>query len=238
MGCPRFQYGIFAKFMTKYAFLWGGIMIVFGLVLAFFGNRFLTGVIAICSCLITILLGVYFTSMFVDAVFDYDKIENYAVWIILGLWIIIGLVVGYFMVKKRKWGIALMGCFGGVVLGLLITTIVGPALSNAILYYCIIIGCAIIAFVITLYVEKAVIIVSTSFVGSFMIIRGISMYAGGFPNETELHTLAKDGFVNWDTFPKVFYAYLAGILILSIGTGIFQWKQNKDNEKQPKRDYQ
>lgn len=125
-----------------------------------------------------------------------------------------------------------MGSFGGVVLGLLITTVVGPAVSNAVLYYCIIIGCALIAFVITLKIETGVIIVSTSFIGSFMIIRGISMYAGGFPNETELHSMAEDGFIDWKTFPKVFYAYLVGILILSIGTGIFQWKQNKENEKQ------
>lgn len=56
--------------MTKYSYLWGAIFIVLGLVLALFGNKFLTGVIAIVSCLVTIVLGVYFTALFVDAVFD------------------------------------------------------------------------------------------------------------------------------------------------------------------------
>ena len=70
-----------------------------------------------------------------------------------------------------------------------------------------------------------------------MIIRGIAMYAGGYPNETELHAMAKDGFIDWSTFPKAFYGYLAGIVILSVLSGIFQWKHNKEAEKQPKRDY-
>jgi len=226
--------------MTKYAYLLGAIIIVIGLILAVFGNKFLTGVVAIMSCLVTIILGVYFTSLFVDAVFKQENIKDYAVWIILGIWVIIGIVVGYFMVKKRKWGIALMGAFGGVILGLLITTMVGPAISNDIFFYLIVIGFGILAFIITLYTEKAVIIVTTSFIGSYLIIRGIAMYAGGFPNETELHAMAKDGFIDWKTFPKVFYAYLAGIIILSVLSGVFQWKQNKDKEKEMnvKRDYQ
>lgn len=68
-GCPTFQYGILAQFISKYSYLLGAVMIVFGLLLAFCGNKFLTIVISIVTCLATITFGVYLTSRLVDAVF-------------------------------------------------------------------------------------------------------------------------------------------------------------------------
>lgn len=159
---------------------------------------------------------------------------DYAVWIILGIWVIIGIVAGVFIAKKRKWGIAVIGGFGGVMFGLLLTTIFGSAISSAIAYYALVITCGILAFIITFFVEKIVLIIVTSFLGSYAIIRGISMYAGGFPNETELHSLASKGLIDWTTFPKAFYGYLAGILVLSILTSVFQFRTNKDDDSSSK----
>jgi len=190
-GKPQFQYGILAEFISQYSYLLGAVMIVFGLLLAFCGNKFLTIVIGIVATLATILFGVYLTSRFVDAVFDKEDIKDYAVWIILAIWVIIGVVCGYFIAKKRRWGIAVVGAFGGVMLGLLLTTVFGAALKSVYLYYALVVGMGILFFVITFFVEKFVLIMVTSFLGSYGIIRGISMYAGGFPNESELHTLAQ-----------------------------------------------
>lgn len=214
--------------MTQYSFLFGAIMIVFGLVLAFCGNKFLTIVMTIMTALATLVIGVYFTALFVDSVFNPEDVKDYAVWIILALWCVIAILAGWFIAKKRKWGIAIIGAFGGVMLGLLLTTVFGYAISSSVAYYGIIVGCGILAFVVAFFTEKFVLIICTSFIGSYFIIRGISMYAGGFPNEMSLHSMAQEGFVDWDTFPKVFYGYLAGILILWIGTATFQWKRNKD----------
>jgi len=52
------------------------------------------------------------------------------------------------------------------------------------IYYIIIVSSAIILSVIAMAVEKIVIILITSFIGSYAFIRGISMYAGNFPDET------------------------------------------------------
>ena len=221
LGCTKYQYGVLAMFMSQYSFLFGGIMIVFGLILAFFGNKFVTVVIAIMTALATLVLGVYFTAMFVDAVFDPESIKDFAVWIILGIWVIIAVVAGVFIAKKRKWGLAVVGAFGGVMIGLLLTTVFGPSIKSAGVYYAIIIACALVAFFVAFKTEKFVLIFCTSFIGSYLFVRGISMYAGGFPNETELHTIAKEGYMTWDTFPKIFYVYVAGILIMTIGTCVF-----------------
>ena len=117
------------------------------------------------------------------------EVKDYAVWIILALWAIVGAIGGYFIAKKQKWGIALIGAFGGAMLGMLITTMF--VVGNVYAYYGIIVAVAIVAFVLSLYVQKVVIIVMTSFIGSYFVIRGISMYAGGFPNESELHNMAQ-----------------------------------------------
>ena len=124
-GCTKFQYGILAQFMTQYSFLFGAILIIFGLILAFCGNKFLTVVITIMTALATLVIGVYFTALFVDSVFDPENVEDYAVWIILALWAIIAILAGWFIAKKRKWGLGIVGAFGGVMLGLLLTTVFG-----------------------------------------------------------------------------------------------------------------
>ena len=89
--------------MTQYSFLFGAILIVFGLVLAFCGNKFLTIVITILTALATLVIGVYFTALFVDSVFNPEDVKDYAVWIILALWCVIAILAGWFIAKKRKW---------------------------------------------------------------------------------------------------------------------------------------
>lgn len=46
--------------------------------------------------------------------------------------------------------------------------------------------------------------------------RGIGIYAGGFPNEYEMMA----GNINY--VEKAFYGYLAGIIALTVGGAIFQ----------------
>jgi len=63
--------------------------------------------------------------------------------------------------------------------------------------------------------------IATAFLGSYMAIRGISFYAGGFPSETSIVHLMKSGHVTFKSFDKVFYAYLGGIIGLFVVALIF-----------------
>ena len=96
--------------------------------------------------------------------------------------VILGMAVGGLLVSKRKYGIGILGAWGGVMIGFLITTMF--VMKNVYIYYIIIVSSAIILSVIAMAVEKIVIILITSFIGSYAFIRGISMYAGNFPDET------------------------------------------------------
>jgi hypothetical protein len=68
------------------------------------------------------------------------------------------------------------------MLGYLITTMF--VMKNVYMYYAIIIGSAFICFLAAIKIEKFVVIIVTSFIGSYAFIRGVSMYAGNFPDET------------------------------------------------------
>jgi len=87
----------------------------------------------------------------------------------------------------------------------------------------------LIAAVIAFNTEKLIIIAATSFMGSYFVIRGISQYAGGFPNETSLKDELQSGALAWDTFPKAFYGYLAGIVVLTGISIVYQRRHNKRN---------
>jgi len=71
----------------------------------------------------------------------------------------------------------------------------------------------------------------TAFIGAYSFVRGISLYAGGFPSESELHAELEAKVITWETMPKTYYAYLAGILVIFIASSVYQFKHNKTSEK-------
>lgn len=76
-------------------------------------------------------------------------------------------------------------------------------------------------------------IVSTGFVGSYMVIRSISGIFGNYPNEFELAQLMKYG--ELEKVPWQFYVYMVFIVLLSITSISFQyylyWREQKFRQK-------
>ena len=56
MGCPIWQYDALTMFFVKYSFLLGGFLIVAGLFLAFFGNKFVDFVIGLVGFLASAIM--------------------------------------------------------------------------------------------------------------------------------------------------------------------------------------
>jgi hypothetical protein len=125
-----------------------------------------------------------------------------------------GVGVGYILIRSRRAGVAIMATWGGVTLGFILTTMF--VIENVIAYWFVIVACAGTCGFFVLKTEKLMIMLSTALIGSYLAIRGISLYAGGFPNETSLRSQLESGGLTWDTFPKTFYAYLAAIFVLSV----------------------
>jgi len=209
-GCAVFNMSKFFAFMQKYYYLWGAVAIVIGIFLAFFGNKFVNAVIYIMGTLACFLI---ISVLFFD-IFMKDVKKQWIQWVIIVLVFIGANIVGFILVKFRKWGIAALAGWGGVMIGFMITTTF--VIKNQGAYWSIVIGCGLASGVTAFVIEKHTIMFLTSFSGSYFLIRGISLYAGGFPNEIELHKEIEQGAVTWETFDKSFYGYLFGIIALTI----------------------
>merc|ERR1711957_97543 len=100
---------------------------------------------------------------------------------------------------------------------------------------CIVISVGI-CIAISYYLIDGYIIFATSLNGTYMIIRGISFMAGGFPSETIVIDLIKreeDETLKALLTPAV-YGYFAGWVILFVLSLIWQFKQY--NEKKAEED--
>ena len=116
--------------------------------------------------------------------------------------------------KLRKYGVAILAAWGGVMLGFVVTA--AFLITNVYAYYGVLGAFAIGMFWLSLRVEKPIVIGITSFMGSYLLVRGVSLYAGGFPNETALRHELDDGVINWENYEKIFYIYLGAIALCTL----------------------
>jgi hypothetical protein len=95
-------------------------LIIIGLLLAFAGNKFVNVTIfAICSVAVT-CVGLFFTFTIIDKL-NYNP-KSYVEWIIVAVFVLLGMAVGALLAKLRKIGISIMAAWGGVMIGFLLTT--------------------------------------------------------------------------------------------------------------------
>ena len=63
-----------------------------------------------------------------------------------------------------------------------------------------------------------IIIVSTSLIGSYLIVRGISLYVGNFPNELDLHNdIIAGNLTISDIEPKIWFSLIVITFLWIIG---------------------
>lgn len=199
-------------------------MIVLGIFLAFFGNKFVNMVLFFIGAFATfVVLGAIFFNLFMSKVS-----KEYILWIVFVGIILVSAGVGYGLMKVRKFGVGIFAGWGGVMLGFVITTTFH--VGNQYGYYAIIVAMAIAMFLLAWKIEKTVIILLTAFIGSYSLVRGVSQYAGGFPSETELHREIEANISNWENFPKEYYIYLGAIVVLTIVSSVYQHKTNQSIE--------
>lgn len=130
----------FSQFINKYYFLWGAALIIMGIILAFFGNKFVNLVIFLtfffaCFC----ILGSIFFYMFMGQI-DKDWVK----WMAIAGIVAASGGLGYFILRLRKVGVALVAAWGGILLGFMITT--AFVVSEKWLYWTILVASASGAF--------------------------------------------------------------------------------------------
>jgi len=227
--CATFDLNALWEFMEDYDYLWGVLLIVGGIFLGFFGVYvFNASVFVITTLLVVFGILLLFYTTFLE-----DTTQTWVGWTVLSCSILIGLVCGYFMVKLEKIPIALAAGFGGFLLGVMLNEMALYKAESEALFWCVSIGVALSCAVLSFFLAEHVLINMTSFAGAYMLVRGISLYAGGFPNEFTLVEQLQAGdtsaMTNW------FYLYMVCILLVAAAGSFVQYRMNRENEKAPYR---
>lgn len=137
--------------------------------------------------------------------------------------------MGYILTKMLHIGAAIIGAIAGVFLALALYNLIFFFVDNRILLISFSVVLAILmAFLSFRYYDK-IVIFSTSFIGSYSFVRGISLLAGYFPNEVDI--VQNIATASPNNLPWQFYLYLVGFVGMFIGGSIYQNKQKEKEEE-------
>ncbi len=80
-----------------------------------------------------------------------------------------------------------------------------------------------------------VLIIGTSFFGSYLLMKGIGAYAGGFPNEVTIY----EDIVRGDPLPvkAEFYGYLVGFVVMALIGILVQYKLRSGESQNQRHPY-
>jgi len=151
--------------------------------------------------------------------------------------VILSSIITYFLTKYFvRLGVGALGSWGLLSIGFLLVPLFHIANTptgdtfKLILY--IMFGS--IGFAVGIYWSEAVKVYSTSLIGSYFFVRGIAMYAGGFPNEFAL--AGGDA----TSIKPAFYGYCVFIVALFVASVCFQKRfciaQKKTTDEEDEND--
>lgn len=139
-------------------------------------SLFIIGLLTVTCAVVILFYGVIATAN--------TNPKSFFIW--LGLGVVLGIVAGYLLMKYKEFGGAMLGGWGGAIVGVMVGEAFLYMLGFSWMVYAVTIGGAAGgAYLATTHYEP-IVLGATAILGSFMIIRGVSCYAGGYMNEFEM----------------------------------------------------
>ena len=233
-ACVKVDFYFIFKFIQDYKALFVILLMVFGLFNCILGKRLgKYTAFLLCVFLITILVLVF--SQYVLP----SGCNEWIIWVMFAVGIILGCTAGYFTFKYEKYVLALViGGVSGFFIGQFLYNLFGnqiPLKVNGIVINIIFVVISIVVMIIIAKIEffhKFIVIFATSFIGAYCFIRGISLFAGGFPDEIKIMDLRGKGETEQlsDLLTWKVYVYLAAMVITTVLAIIAQYKFFKDEK--------
>lgn len=224
----------FIRFFHKNANVFGALLIAVGILVGYFGKLLFKPAICLVGTIGTVIvLSLLFFSMF----FNRDT-KNYIGWLVFAGSLLIGCVVGLILAKLSRIGVDILSGWGGFCLGLILYNAFMYKIDNidSLVFWIFNITLGLLCGFAGLFLFHHALIISTSVFGSYALMRGISFYAGGFPDEMELYNYLKYNVIS-EIDPR-FYGYMAGFFVNSLICIILQYKLwNKDKNELHKHPY-
>jgi len=221
-GCPDASLDTVAIFLEKYPWVLAIFLLIVGPIITFFGRKFVPYVIATIGGITGFIIALCLCSAMgmLDYIDPTSTADASVFWVVLAFFLSLGAgcLVGWLLYKFLIVGLLIVAFVGGFLVGYLLYNFLflGWAKSTALLAI-LSFGLGGAAVVGSFFFRAAIIIVVTSLIGSYFTIRGISLFAGGFPSEITLYQQIHDGTA---TYSYTFIGYLAGIAVL-FGLGVF-----------------
>lgn len=204
-----------------------------GAFMCFFGLKFikltlfLVGFVLVVGGIMALTFGYFVTQSTTDTL----------KWVIFGAACVLGLLIGYVISRKsaQKFAFFAVGALLGVILGSFLYSMFFVRWEftweheSLVLYGSYVVFgliCGIIGLVLTEPIE----ILTTSFFGSFVILRAVGIALDNYPSYKELADYIKNP-SQFGNVPTSFYLYLGGTVVLAIIGVIFQWHYHCKHRK-------
>jgi hypothetical protein len=219
-ACYVFSLNALFRYITKYYIIFGIVMIIVGFFIGLFGKALVKPTICVVGTLAFVLVSAL--TIFTLA-FDRDS-SQVAEWVVFGICVVVGIFIGLLLAYLTRFGIAVLAAWGGVTVALMLYSSFLYQWDNdkRVLFWLFVVAVGVATGLIGFALFNHAIIISTSLIGSYLIIRGISLFAGGFPNEALIIEQIKNG--QTPQFDNAFWGYLAGFIVLTLGCVVFQYK--------------
>ena len=216
-GCPIIRVNALWNFFDKYRVYLAPSLILGGLFFLVFGGYFIKTSLFIIT-FSTVLF--FITAILYAFIISYNA-ETWVGWIVLPVSTIIGFIIAYFTSAFMRIGVILIGLWAGATVGAMVYQSVGYLITSKVGMLWSLMGVlAIISSILAIKFYRLVMIIGTSIVGAFLLMRGIGIYSGGYPNEFELHNEIVSGTMKF--VPWTVYVYILGVIV-SAGLSVL-WK--------------
>jgi len=207
------------KYINKVAPFVGAILVAAGLVMCFYGSKFLFWVLG--GLVGAVTTGITFQMLYSLWLSGNDSLSmGVFVGVLIGCIIVGGLVAWLTSHLTRKFSVPIIAGVGGAALILILLGAFN--VENTYIEVAGAVAGAALGIFIGYRTKKFVKSAGTAMIGAFMIVRGISNYAGGWANENAVANQVSNG--NLHAVKTSMWLYFAGFVVLTIAGSVVQIK--------------
>ena len=215
-NCPLFTYNKFAQVMMDQSWAFGALFIIFGLPLAIFGLKmfeyfsFFFAFVIFCLGFLLLCYSTFWQPT------ETIRVNRIFVTVMLMLCaVILGTLAGIVCAKNKRLSAAVVAGWCGYAFSQLLEVIWWNNYDNILINWTSELLLVVSFVTVSLIWYNQAIMAGTAFAGSYLTVRGISFYVGGFTNEYVLmHRFqSNDGSTAWRN-PQM-WGYFAAMVILT-----------------------
>jgi hypothetical protein len=156
-------------------------------------------------------------------------------WLVIAIALLAGFAAGCCVIRIIKVAIFIVAAWGGYAFALLIYNAFMYKMNSDAGFWSFTIGTALVVGVLSLCFFNHILIHATAFLGSYMAVFAIGMVAGRYTNPFTIVEMIKNHQI--DSVDPVFYAYMAGNLVLYALGMLFQYRQKNGDPHHNPYDY-